>query len=185
MDTDKKLVKDAQRDIKQFGNIYESYFKKIKNYFRPKVSNDEFTAEDLTSQTFEKAIKNINRFKWQGNSFSSWLYKIANNTLIDFYRKNKEPVNVSEEFYNNIRDNTKLIEESAIERDTNKRIKAILAELPEREAEAVRLKFYEGLGNKEIAEKLNLSETNIGTIIYRTMKKLKETFEDSQLKSGA
>jgi RNA polymerase sigma-70 factor (ECF subfamily) len=68
-----------KRIYSNFDKIYLFYAEKIKNYFRPRVSNDEFIAEDLTSQTFEKAIKNIQTFKWQGVSFSSWLYKIANN----------------------------------------------------------------------------------------------------------
>ncbi len=181
MESDKKLVSEAQKDIKNFDNIYASYFTKIKNYFKPKVSNDELIAEDLTSQTFEKALKNIDGFKWQGVSFSSWLYTIANNTLIDFYRKNKKTIKIDDEFYNNIKDESKLIEESVIEDDTETRIKEILRELSRREHTIIILKFYDGLNNKEIAEKVGISESNVGTIIHRITKKLKDRIKASQL----
>ncbi len=180
MNTNKTHVKQAQNNIKNFDSIYVYYVDKIKNYLRPKVSNDEFTAEDLTSQTFEKAIKNIRKFKWQGASFSAWLYTIANNTLIDFYRKNKNTADISEDFYENIKDNSKLIEESLIENDTKSRIQLILGNLTKREKEVVKLKFYEGYTNKAIAKKLGLSETNIGTIIYRATKKLRDEMGDFQ-----
>ena len=182
MSNDRENVNKAKKDIKQFDNIYKNYFERIKSYFRPKVSNNEFEAEDLTSQTFEKAIKNIKRFKWQGVSFSAWLYTIANNTLIDFYRKNKSATaGIPEDFYHNVKDESELIEESLTAKDTKERIALILKTLPDREQKAIKLKFYDRLSNKEISEKLKISESNVGTIIYRATKKLKDPLEDSQL----
>lgn len=181
MEQDKELVTKAQKDIKDFDNIYQHYVVKLKNYFRPKVSNNEFEAEDLTSQTFEKALRNIKKFKWQGVSFSSWLYKIANNTLIDFYRKNKNSVEITEGIYQNLKDESKLIEDQAMDADTKQKIGLILSELPEREQKIIKLKFYDGLGNKEIAKQMKISETNVGTVLHRITLKLRDPIKNAEI----
>lgn len=181
METEKELVSLAQKDIKNFDKIYATYSERIRNYLRPRVNNDSHIADDLTSQTFEKALKNIKKFKWQGASFTSWLYTIANNTLIDYYRKNKKEVDLEPDHFKNINDETIELEDLIIQMDTNSRLKKSLNKLPEREKKAILLKFYEGQSNKEIAKELSLSETNVGTIIYRATKKLKEIIREASL----
>lgn len=178
---DRESIKNAQEDIENFDKIYIEYAEKIKNYLRRKVSNDDFVAEDLTSQTFEKALRNIKGFQWKGVSFSAWLYTIANNTLIDFYRKHKNTADITPEHFENLKDPADLTEDVIIEKDTGDRIKQVLDQLNGREREIINLKFYDGLSNKEIAEKLNISETNVSTIIYRTVKKLKDLISDGNI----
>jgi len=173
---EKELIRLSQKNIKHFDALYERYNKRIYNYLKTKVNRDKFIAEDLTSETFEKAIKNINSFKWQGVSFSAWIFKIANRTLIDYYRFSsvRKPGGIIHE---NISDKEKEIEEKVIESDSNSRIKNAIFKLKKLEQEILILKFYEGYTNKAISGKLKISETNVGTKIYRSMKKLKELIE--------
>ena len=84
---DRKIVKDCQKgNLNEFGKLYDKYIKKIYNFIYYKTHHKE-TAEDLTSQTFIKALDNIKTFSESKGSFASWLYRIARNNVIDYYRK--------------------------------------------------------------------------------------------------
>ncbi len=84
---EKEYIALAQKNPKHFDSLYKLYHDKIYRYILSKVNRETAVAEDLTSVTFEKALKNIGRFRWQGIPFSAWIYRIANNTIIDYYRK--------------------------------------------------------------------------------------------------
>jgi len=158
---------------KNISDIYNLYFAKIRGFIKARVNNDDFVADDLTSDVFEKVIKNINKFKWQGVPFSAWIYKIANNTLIDYYREEGKKA-LKFELHDNINDKSIHIEETYTKHDENFRIKSLLETLSARNKQIIFLKFYEGYTNIAIANKLKISETNVSSIIYRSLKKLKE-----------
>ncbi|MFZ5424835.1 MAG: RNA polymerase sigma factor [Patescibacteria group bacterium] len=171
---EQKLVEASKKDRQAFGKLYEHYHIHIHRYVSIKVSNKN-TAEDITSLVFQKAMEGIENFKWQGVSFSSWLYRIARNTVIDHYRaQNKESNNISLE-YVNIQSKEKTPEESAIHTEFEELIEDILHTLPEREKQIVYMKFFEGYTNKTIAKLLEISESNVGTILHRTVKKLRKS----------
>ncbi|OGC51350.1 hypothetical protein A2982_01165 [candidate division WWE3 bacterium RIFCSPLOWO2_01_FULL_39_13] len=170
--TEEHDVIRAQKDIRHFEKIYEKYYDRIFHFLRSRVNNDEFTAEDLASSTFEKAIKNIKSFRWQGISFSAWLFQIAYNTLIDFYRSAGRK-KISPLPDGDIPDFKDQIEDLNLIADSNTRIKSAINKLNKREQKILHMKFYEGYTNKRIAKLIKLSETNVSTIIYRTMKKLR------------
>ncbi len=173
---EKKLIEAAQNDKEILGKLYEIYQKRIKNYLLAKVNYDKFAADDLTSATFEKVVANIKNFKWQGISFSAWIYRIANNTLIDYYRaaSAKSTQNLNAETEAIIKDPNLGVEERITAFDSSSRIRKLLDTLGEREKQVVLLKFYEGYTNKMIAEKIGITETNVGTILHRSMQKLRE-----------
>ncbi len=173
---EKTTIKKSQKNIKEFEKIYIDYNQKIFRYFLTRVNTNE-TAEDLTSVTFEKALKNIKSFQWQGISISAWLYQIARNTLIDYYRQQAKKKSVTLTDESVIADTTS-IENDFITTDSSLALQKILNSLPERERKIVRLKFYEGMTNKQIAKELNISETNVSTILHRTMKKLYSLISD-------
>lgn len=171
-----ELTKKIYKDDKAFAALYRTYFSQLCGYLMPKVNYDSALAEDLTANAFEKAFLNRGRFKWQGISFSSWIYKIANNILIDYYRKSstKLATTVNPEY---ISDKQTSIENLLILEDLSSYIQKSLKKLDDREREVVNLKFYEGFTNKAIAKELNISETNVGTILYRSMKKMRKTLD--------
>ena len=179
MITDKdeqQIIATLQTDKKSFAKLYERYGYKIRTYLLTKVNYDKFLADDLLSATFEKALKSINSYQWQGISFSAWIYKIANNTLIDYYRTSKKYTNTYLEEIT-IKDNTQNIEESVLNFDSSSRIKSLLNQLNKKEKEVIILKFYDGLTNKSIAERLDLTETNVSTIVYRALQKLRKIYQ--------
>ena len=87
MHDDENLVQRAkQYDEEAFAQLYEKYFDKIYRYVALKVG-DRMEAEDITQQVFLKAIKSISSFRWKGFPFSSWLFRIAHNQVVDYLRK--------------------------------------------------------------------------------------------------
>ena len=87
MQDEESLIRRAkQHDQEAFAQLYEEYFDKIYRYVALKVG-DRMEAEDITQQVFLKAIKSISSFKWKGFPFSSWLFRIAHNQVVDYLRK--------------------------------------------------------------------------------------------------
>ncbi len=168
------LINRAQKDIRYFSGLYSHYQPLIRKYFLRHVALT--AAEDLTAVTFEKALKGLANFRWQGVSFSAWLYRIANHTLIDYYRRvnreNKSKADFTE--VETIPTKQKGPEEAYLDLETTELLSDLLKTLSDREKTVIYLKFYEGLTNKTIAAQLELTETNVSTIIYRSVSHLRE-----------
>ena len=89
MQDEESLVRRAQqRDEEAFAMLYEEHFDKIYRYVALKIG-DQTEAEDLTQQVFLKALQSISSFKWKGIPFSAWLFRIAHNQVVDYFRKKK------------------------------------------------------------------------------------------------
>src|SRR5512136_1829425 len=84
---EESLVRRAQQhDPEAFSRLYEAYFDRIYRYIVLRIRN-ETEAEDMTQQVFMKMLQSIYSYKMQGVPFSSWLYRIAHNQVVDFLRQ--------------------------------------------------------------------------------------------------
>jgi len=91
-DGEENLIIEAIRgESSAFGQLYDHYQPRIYRFILVKVGHRE-EAEDLTHQVFLNAWKNIDGYQHRGFPFSSWLYSIARNAVIDYYRTNKNEV---------------------------------------------------------------------------------------------
>ncbi len=87
MQEEQSLVNQAQKcNQEAFAKLYEQNFDKIYRYISLKVGNNT-EAEDMTQQVFIKALQSISSYKWKDVPFSAWLFRIAHNHVIDYYRK--------------------------------------------------------------------------------------------------
>ena len=87
MPEEKDLVERAkQHDQEAFTVLYDMYFDKIYRYIKLKVGI-QVEAEDMAQQVFLKAFKSISSFRWRNVPFSAWLFKIAHNQVVDYFRK--------------------------------------------------------------------------------------------------
>ncbi len=87
MHEEKGFIERAQKnDTEAFAQIYDEHFDKIYRYVFLRVRTRE-EAEDLTQQVFLNALQSISSYKWKGVPFSSWLFRIAHNQVIDHSRK--------------------------------------------------------------------------------------------------
>ena len=152
---------------------YREYLPRVYNFFCYHVS-DESLAEDLTALTFEKAWRGRSRFRRDLSAFSTWLFTIARNVATDhFRRKDRElPLEAARE-----QADPASLEETIQHNHEFARLSSILSQLPARERELVAFKYGAGLNNREIARLTHLSESNVGTILNRTVEKLRIEME--------
>ncbi|MFH2103826.1 MAG: sigma-70 family RNA polymerase sigma factor [Chloroflexota bacterium] len=153
--------------------VYATELPRIYNFFLYKIGDKEF-AQDLTSITLERAWKIRYKYKSAIASPSTWLFGIARNVLKEHLRRNKtveqriEPVSRIDELPSEID-----IEQSISQHLDRERLRKMLQELPEREQDLIALKYGAGLTNREIAEITRFSESNVGSILHRTVKGLR------------
>jgi len=173
LEQDQKLVQEAQQDPQQFAVLYDKYFDQIYRYVYRRVS-DKDTVHDLVSQTFYDALSHIKSFEWRGYPFSSWLYKIAHNNVLKWYREQSKGQKVNLDDINEIADLTVDQNRDAVVKEKQAEVQKVLDQLDDEEREIIRLKFFEEVSNIEIAEIMGLSANHIGVKVYRTLKKVKQ-----------
>jgi RNA polymerase sigma factor (sigma-70 family) len=180
--SDKKLLESVQADSKNFDEVYEKYYKKLVNYLRSRLS-EKALAEDLASEVFEKAFKTIKDFKWQGISLSAWIFRIARNLLTDHYRKvGRRGKTVSlTEIEDLFEDDKVSLKNEVVKDEQDVAIYNAMREFGDEDQYLLYYKFFEELSNKEIAKLMKISESNVGTRLYRIRKKLQEILNSSKL----
>ena len=162
-----------------FARLYDEYLDKVFRYIQYRVNNIQL-AEDLTATVFEKALANFGRYSDEKGLLATWLYSIARNVVIDHYRVNRKRQSVSLEAVAVQPSSAQSPEEALEAKDERERLRTCLAALPEVEQEIVRLKFGAELNNRQIGQVLGLSESNVGTRLYRAIKKMRDSYRESE-----
>lgn len=171
--------REIQGDLymeKEFSYIFETYYKRVYNFIYYRVNN-HYTAEDLTSRIFEKVMLKINTYDESKSPFEVWLFAIARNVANDYFRSLQNNKILSIDTFKNLISGKKTPEDIVEIAETNDELLKALSILNERERNIVALKFGADLKNVEIAKVLDLTESNVGVILFRTMKKLKKELE--------
>ena len=162
--------KGKESNIKDFTRLYDKYVDKIYQFIYYKTHHKE-TAEDLTSTVFIKALDNFDSFNEEKGSFSTWLYRISRNTVIDFYRTKKSNINIEDVW--------DLSGQEDIERDIDitkkiENVKDYLKKLKSEQREIVLLRVWEGMSYEEIAQITGKTEGSCKMMFSRSIKTLRE-----------
>jgi RNA polymerase sigma-70 factor (ECF subfamily) len=157
-----------------FEELYRAELPRVYNYFRYRVGAGPL-AEDLTSETFEKAWRHRERYRSDLAAFSTWIFTIARRLAQDHFRKHHYEIPLDE--ISNLGAN-ELIEDAAQQHADAARLSVLLARLADRERELVALKYGAGLTNRAIAQLSGLTESNVGVILYRTIQTLRSEWEN-------
>jgi len=184
LNEEKELVERAKKDPEAFAKLYDKYYSQIFGYILKRVANLDI-AQDVCSETFLKALKNLWKFRWKNISLSFWLYRIANNEIVNFFRKRKhklvslektpEPIDGSNPEIELIEAEDKL----KMHRDFLE-IQEKISELEIKYQEVITLRFFEKKKIQEIAEILGKKEGTIKSLLHRGLKKLKEGFIETK-----
>jgi|SRR3972149_275089 len=159
-----------------FGRLYEQYLPGVFQYVNYRVG-DSATAEDLTSDIFSKALTNFARYDPGKGAFSTWIFSIARNTVIDYYRKrDREQQLRKKETESKTQQFSESPEDEVTRADESRKLHECLSLLKPNEQELIALKFGGEMTNREISRIMGLSESNVGTILCRTMRKLRDCF---------
>ncbi len=171
---EKELIILAQRgDESAFGEVYDIWASKVYRFTFVKVK-DAATAEDLTSDIFLKAWQRLHQYQEQsGVTFGQWLYTVARNTVIDYYRTNKS----TEISFEDIAETASLEGNEAVQEIGE--LEAALSKLPADYEKVIRLRFVEQLPIARVAQIMKKKEENIRAITSRALKKLKDVLSSS------
>jgi RNA polymerase sigma-70 factor (ECF subfamily) len=160
-----------------FTRLYEENVTYIYRYINYRVGNRD-EAEELTSAVFEKALTAFKTYNREKAAPRTWLITIARNTVTDYLRKSSKAGTVKLESALGVESSDPLPEETTEKQEELKRLKFCFELLAPHEQEIVSLKFGAELKNRRIALILDLTENNVGTILYRAVGKLRSCVRD-------
>ena len=141
------IAQAAAGDADAFGVLYEQHMETIYRYIYFRVDNGA-DAEDLTEQVFLKAWEALPDYEQQGHPFSSWLYRIAHNMVVDHHRRNKHkalstpPEEINQMKWEAIGEPNSL--EQLIKAEEVNALAEAISQLPELQQEVIILRFIEG-----------------------------------------
>lgn len=153
----RNLVKRAKdRDPEAFGMLYDVYADPIFRYIYYKVGNFA-ESQDLTGQTFLKAFENIESYQVRDVAFSSWLYRIAHNMAVDYFRREsrRESIHITEHAAEPASDENPV--EKVMSDVESERLYKAMQKLTHNQREVVTLKFIDNLSNHQVSEIMGLS----------------------------
>lgn len=191
---ERAYIQKARRDPRAFVHLYDHYFPRIHAYVRYRVHGQQ-DAEDIISEVFLKAMRRLQSFKWRHeNSFAAWLFRIAHNRIVDYYRRRGQVEIVEIE-----RDRIALStgastpdngstgaatlmsrslrpEEALTQQETFGQMRSLIETLSPRRREVITLRFFGGLRNKEIADILELDERTVASHLSRGLRDLRDRY---------
>jgi RNA polymerase sigma-70 factor (ECF subfamily) len=162
----------AEGDKQAFGMLYERYLDEIYRFVFYKVGSQP-TAEDLTEEAFLRAweyLPRIYKKDQKMDNFRAWVYRIANNLVIDFYRKKKPVENIEAPEIGT----TALPESVAIANEQSQQLAQSIRKLKPDHQQIIILRLVNDLSHKEAASIMNISENHSRVLLYRALKKLKD-----------
>lgn len=164
------LQRALNGDAEAFGDLYLRYLEPIYRYIYFRVGSQQ-EAEDLTEEVFVRAWEALPTFTLRGLPFTSWLYRIAHNLVVD-YRRRQRPLPMPEENLRNIAAPIPSPEEAAVHAQEVAMLVAALRELDDEEQQVILLRFVEDLSHGEIATIIGKSEGASRVIQHRALSKL-------------
>ena len=158
-------------DSEAFGLLYDHYHPQVYRFLYYRVGSQAL-AEDLTSDTFFRALRSMSNFRWQGKDFGAWLMTIARNLTTDHYKSGKNRLEITTEDMTP-HDGTEEGPEAAVMASlTNEVLMEALKQLPTEQQECLVMRFLQGLSIAETAQSLDRSEGAIKQLQLRAVRNL-------------
>ncbi|MFF3523897.1 ECF subfamily RNA polymerase sigma factor, BldN family [Streptomyces albidoflavus] len=173
-----ELVERAQDgEAEAFGKLYDQYSDTVYRYIYYRVGG-KATAEDLTSETFLRALRRIGTFTWQGRNFGAWLVTIARNLVADHFKSSRFRLEVTTGEMLDANEVERSPEDSVLESLSNAALLDAVRRLNPQQQECVTLRFLQGLSVAETARVMGKNEGAIKTLQYRAVRTLARLLPD-------
>jgi RNA polymerase sigma-70 factor (ECF subfamily) len=169
-----QLVAAAQAgDTEAFAALYDRYLDTIYRYVYYRVGSRQL-AEDLTSETFLRALRRIGTFTWQGRDFAAWLVTIARNLVADHFKSSRFRLEITtaDMVANEGAETAEGPEHAVMRAWTNTALLEALKRLNPQQQECLVLRFLQGLSVAETARIMGKNEGAIKTLQYRAVRTL-------------
>jgi RNA polymerase sigma-70 factor (ECF subfamily) len=173
------LVERARSDRRAFGELYRRYVSRV-YAFAYRRSGSTQVAEDVTSTTFERALRGLPTFEWRTGGFGAWLFRIAANELTNHYRRNERTssAKVQRAFGMYVADAVTGGEFDRVERPGSADvIREAMATLNDRYQQAIALRYLAGMSHDDAAKAMGLSKPVMAVTMHRAMAALRKAIE--------
>jgi RNA polymerase sigma-70 factor (ECF subfamily) len=159
----------AAGDVDAFGTLYDLYLEKIYRFVYYRVHHKQ-TTEDLVSVVFTKAFRKFDSYNHK-QSFSTWIYSIARNTVIDHYRTHKSTSDIEEAF--DLSDSTNISRDYELKEKMDQ-AKQYLTKLPQEQRDLVMMRLWDGLSYDEIAFITSKNAANLRVSFSRIISRMQK-----------
>jgi len=173
-----QVIEAAQRyESWAFDELYTLYANKLYRFILFRVSN-EALAEDLVAEVFVRVLNRIRSFRGRTEAaFSAWLYRIARNLITDHYRKHGKIQSTSLEKARNLADDRPDPFQHTATRQTHEELYQVIGQLTPEQQQVILFRFFEGMGNAQIARILGKTEGAVKALQHRALATLKRLFD--------
>jgi RNA polymerase sigma-70 factor (ECF subfamily) len=158
-------------DSEAFGQLYDHYQASVYRFLYYRVSSVQL-AEDLTAETFFRALRSMSTFRWQGKDFGAWLMTIARNLTTDHFKAGRTRLESTTEDMSTLDTTTEGPEGAVLASLTNEALLTALAELPTEQRDCLVMRFLQGLSIAETAEVLGRSAGAVKQLQLRGVRNL-------------
>ena len=166
------LVELARNGDKEaFGQLYDHYQPSVYRFLYYRVGSMTL-AEDLTAETFFRALRSMHSFRWQGKDFGAWLMTIARNLAADHFKAGRTRLEFATEDNHTLDGSTEGPEIEVLSSLTNEALLRALGELPTEQRECLIMRFLQGLSIAETAEILGRSSGAVKQLQLRGVRNL-------------
>jgi RNA polymerase sigma-70 factor (TIGR02952 family) len=166
------LVRRAQAgDAEAFGELYDHYVTLVHRYAYHRVG-DRATAEDVTSETFVRALRRIDSLSFQGRDVGAWLVTIARNIIRDQVKSSRYRLEVSTADMRDADQATDGPEDAVVQLLTNEQLLSCVQQLGSEQQECIALRFLQGMSVSETAEIMGKKEGAIKALQHRAVRRL-------------
>ena len=173
-----RLIEQAKTDPQAFAKLYDEFAPAVFAFVMRRVSNRE-AAEDITSAVFEKALKSIRGLR-AGSAFKGWIFKIAGNAVIDYYRSRGRRQTYSLDEAESVENGNS---RKAVEQvDDRVAVMTLLDKLPGGQREVLVMHYLDGLTVEEMAEATDSTPNACYMKVYRATKAFAGLLEQQGIK---
>ncbi|HEX7302149.1 sigma-70 family RNA polymerase sigma factor [Lentzea sp.] len=168
-----QLVKAAQEgDTEAFGVLYDKYVDMVFRYVLFRVGGDRAFAEDVTSETFLRALRSIGSVSYQGRDVGAWFVTIARNIVFDHVKSSRYRLEVTTSELQDNREETNGPEQEVMTEATNAELLRCVSQLGDDQRECIRLRFIEGKSVSEVAQLMDRNEGAVKALQHRAVRRL-------------
>jgi len=180
---ERDLVERARQDTETFGQLYDQNFGRIFGYVLRRTASVP-VAQDITSDVFFKALKNLGQFRWQGIPFSAWLYRIASHEIANHYRKKRREtahavqlVRDGDPMGNSLSVEITQAEDILMRHEEYLSLHMTITQLPLKYQEVITLRYFEDRQIKEIAQIIGKREGTVKSLLHRGLERMRNLMD--------
>ncbi|MBC7630826.1 sigma-70 family RNA polymerase sigma factor [Aeromicrobium sp.] len=164
-------------DAEAFGQLYDHYVTGVFRFVYYRVGSQQL-AEDLTSETFVRGLRAIQRFNWQGKDFGAWLTTIARNLVADHFKSSRARLEIVSETIPEGKNTVASPEQEVLALISNEMLFEAVNGLPNEQRDCILMRFIQGLSIAQTAAALGRSEGAIKQLQLRAVRSLAKTMPE-------